>query len=33
MPVLTTAQGPGSAQFAGLIENTDISRKLKAFYE
>ncbi|MGN0832519.1 MAG: alkaline phosphatase [Kiritimatiellia bacterium] len=33
MPVLTTAQGPGATQFVGFIENTDISRKLKAFYE
>lgn len=31
MPVLTTAKGPGADQFTGFIENTDISKKIKAF--
>ena len=30
LPVLTTSIGVGSEEFSGMIENTDISRKLKA---
>ena len=30
LPVLTTSVGEGAAEFTGLLENTDISRKLKA---
>ena len=30
LPVLTTSTGKGAERFAGLLENTDISRKLKA---
>ena len=30
LPVLTTSFGKGADRFTGLIENTDISRKLKA---
>lgn len=33
MPVLTTAKGCFAEQFSGFIENTDISRIMKAFYE
>ena len=33
MPVLTTAKGRCAEQFTGFIENTDISRIMKAFYE
>ena len=33
MPVLTTAKGRFAEQFSGFIENTDISRIMKAFYE
>lgn len=33
MPVLTTAIGPCADQFTGFIENTDISKKIKAFYQ
>ena len=33
MPVLTTAKGPSAEQFTGFIENTDISKKIKAFYK
>ena len=33
MPVLTTAKGPCAEQFTGFIENTDISKKIKAFYK
>ena len=33
MPVLTTSQGPESLRFVGFIENTDISRRIKAFYQ
>jgi alkaline phosphatase len=29
-PVLTTCIGPGSELFAGFIDNTDISLKLKS---
>lgn len=32
MPVLTTAVGPCAEQFSGYIENTDIAKKIKAFY-
>ena len=33
MPVLTTAKGCGAEKFSGFIENTDISKALKGFYE
>ena len=33
MPVLTTAKGKGAEGFSGFIENTDISKKIKALYE
>lgn len=33
MPVLTTSQGVGAEKFTGFIENTDIAKLLKAFYE
>ena len=33
MPVLTTAKGCCAERFSGFIENTDISRIMKAFYE
>jgi len=33
MPVLTTAKGPGAERFSGFIENTDIAKAMKAFYE
>ena len=33
MPVLTTAKGRGAELFTGFIENTDISRIMKGFYE
>ena len=33
MPVLTTAKGRCAERFSGFIENTDISRIMKAFYE
>ena len=29
LPVLTTAQGPGAARFAGFMDNTDIAKVLK----
>ena len=32
MPVLTTAVGKGAENFSGFIENTDIARRIKAFY-
>ena len=33
MPVLTTAKGCGAELFSGFIENSDISKKIKSFYE
>jgi alkaline phosphatase len=33
MPVLTTAKGCGAEKFSGFIENTDIARIMKGFYE
>ena len=33
MPVLTTAKGCGAELFSGFIENTDIGRIMKGFYE
>jgi len=33
MPVLTTAKGVNSELFSGFIENTDISKIMKSFYE
>lgn len=33
MPVLTTAQGVGAESFTGFIENTDLAKRIKAFYE
>ena len=33
MPVLTTAKGVNSELFSGFIENTDIAKKMKSFYE
>jgi alkaline phosphatase len=33
MPVLTTAKGVGAEKFSGFIENTDISKIIKSFYE
>lgn len=33
MPVLTTAKGCCAEQFVGFIENTDIAKKIKAFYK
>ena len=33
MPVLTTAKGRCAERFSGFIENTDISKAMKAFYE
>jgi alkaline phosphatase len=33
MPVLTTAMGVGAEKFSGFIENTDISKIIKSFYE
>ncbi len=33
MPVLTTAKGRGAELFSGFIENADIAKKMKAFYE
>ena len=33
MPVLTTAKGRGAEKFSGFIENTDIAKAMKAFYE
>ena len=32
VPVLTTAIGPGSENFTGLIDNTDIAKTIKSFY-
>jgi len=33
MPVLTTAKGCRAELFTGFIENTDIAKKMKSFYE
>ena len=33
MPVLTTAKGKGAEKFIGFIDNTDISKIIKGFYE
>ena len=33
MPVLTTAKGRCAEKFSGFIENTDIAKAMKAFYE
>ena len=33
MPVLTTAKGKGAEKFVGFIDNTDISKIIKGFYE
>ena len=33
MPVLTTAKGRCAEKFSGFIENTDIAKEMKAFYE
>lgn len=33
MPVLTTAKGCGAELFSGFIENSEISKKIKSFYE
>ena len=33
VPVLTTAIGPGSESFTGLIDNTDIAKTLKSLME
>ena len=33
MPVLTTAKGCCAEKFSGFIENTDIAKAMKAFYE
>ena len=33
MPVLTTAKGCNAELFSGFIENTDIAKAIKAFYE
>lgn len=33
MPVLTTAKGVGQEKFSGYIDNTDISKFIKSFYE
>lgn len=33
LPALTTSVGPGSERFAGLLDNTDISRIIKTFWE
>ena len=33
MPVLTTAKGFGAERFSGFIENCDISKIMKGFYE
>jgi len=33
MPVLTTAAGPGADRFRGFVENTEISKIIKSFYE
>lgn len=33
MPVLTTAKGPFAERFSGFIENCDISKIMKGFYE
>ena len=32
LPVLTTSIGPGSEQFTGFIDNTDISKTIKSFF-
>ena len=32
LPALTTSTGPGAEKFTGLLDNTDISRLIKAFY-
>lgn len=32
LPTLTTAKGPGAENFIGMLENSDISLKLKALY-
>ncbi|MCQ2395176.1 MAG: alkaline phosphatase [Kiritimatiellae bacterium] len=33
LPVLTTSTGVGADAFTGLLDNTEISRRLKAFFE
>lgn len=33
LPVLTTAVGPGAEMFNGLLDNTDISKRIKSFCE
>lgn len=33
MPLPTTASGAGAEQFSGYLDNTDIAKKIKAFYE
>jgi alkaline phosphatase len=33
MPVLTTAKGANAELFSGFLDNTDISQKMKGFYE
>ncbi len=33
LPVLTTSIGPGSEEFTGFIDNTDISKTIKSFFK
>lgn len=33
LPVLTTSAGPGAERFTGLLDNTDIAKTIKSFYE
>ena len=33
LPVLSTSEGVGAEAFTGLLDNTDIAKRLKALYE